>query len=159
MTLILKLYLDMVKMYLHTKNEVSMSRSSKVIVWTDRNTDTQTDTQTDMTENITYPHTRVVIKMDESEGCLLRLIDSELSRPQFHLPLLMPLFQHICFKFRDSLDSCWFSDGSDNKWCMEPTFLYYIWISCTVQKFFVVMIDNWLKIWTFKSRKVTTNKN
>ena len=62
MTLILKIDLDMVKMYLHTKNEVSMSRGSKVIAYTDRNTDrqthrqtdTQTDTQTDMTENITY---------------------------------------------------------------------------------------------------------
>ena len=31
MTLILKLDLDMVKMYLHTKNEVSMLRGSKVI--------------------------------------------------------------------------------------------------------------------------------
>ena len=30
MTLILKLDLDMVKMYLHTKNEVSMSSGSKV---------------------------------------------------------------------------------------------------------------------------------
>ena len=33
--------------------------------WTDRQThrqtDTQTDTQTDMTENITYPHMRVVM--------------------------------------------------------------------------------------------------
>ena len=27
---------------------------------TDRQTDTQTDRRTDMTENITYPHTRVV---------------------------------------------------------------------------------------------------
>ena len=55
MTLILKLDLDMVKMYLHTKNEVSMSRGSKVKAWTDRHTDRH-----DMTENITYPHTRVV---------------------------------------------------------------------------------------------------
>ena len=31
MTLILKLDLDMVKMYLYTKDEVSMSRGSKVI--------------------------------------------------------------------------------------------------------------------------------
>ena len=50
MTLKLKLDLDIVKMYLYTKNEVSMSRCS------DRNTDRHTD----MTENITYPHTRVV---------------------------------------------------------------------------------------------------
>ena len=50
MTLILKLDLHMVKMYLHTKNEVSMSRVQKL--WleqtetqTDRHTDTQTDRQ------------------------------------------------------------------------------------------------------------------
>ena len=65
MTLKLKLDLDMVKMYLHTKNEVSMSRGSKVIAWTGRNTnrhtDRQMDRQTDMTENITYPHMWVVI--------------------------------------------------------------------------------------------------
>ena len=55
-------------MYLHTKNEVSMSRGSKVIARTDRNTDRQTETetdrhtqrQTDMTKNITYPHMWVV---------------------------------------------------------------------------------------------------
>ena len=68
MTLILNLDLDMVKMYLYTKNEVSMWRGSKVIAWTDIHTeswtegwtDRQTNGQTDMTENITYPHTRVV---------------------------------------------------------------------------------------------------
>ena len=63
MNLILKLDLDMVKMYLHTKNEVSMSRGSKQ---TETQTDTQTDRQTDRhtytTENITYPHTRIVIR-------------------------------------------------------------------------------------------------
>ena len=47
MTLILKLDLDMVKMCLHTKNEVSMSRGSKVIAWTDINTERKTDTQMD----------------------------------------------------------------------------------------------------------------
>ena len=47
MTLILKLDLDMIKMYDHTNNEVSMSRHSKVIVQTDTQTDgTQTHTQT-----------------------------------------------------------------------------------------------------------------
>ena len=62
MTLILKLNLDLfgvlVKMYHHTKNEVSMLRHSKVIARADRQTDRQTDTQY---ENITFPHTRVVI--------------------------------------------------------------------------------------------------
>ena len=47
MTLILKLELDMVKMYQNTKNEVSMSRHSK-------------DTHTQY-ENITFPHRQVVI--------------------------------------------------------------------------------------------------
>ena len=68
MTLILKLDLDMIKMYLHTKNEVPMWSSSNVIVWADRHTDRQTDGQTDRrtdgqtdtNKNITYLHLRVV---------------------------------------------------------------------------------------------------
>ena len=66
MTLILKLDLDMVKVSLHTKNEVSMLRYSKVIARTDRQTDTHTHTYTHtdtLTEtqthrrygNITFP--------------------------------------------------------------------------------------------------------
>ena len=39
MTLILKLDLDMVKIYHRTKNEVSMATASKVIALTDRHTD------------------------------------------------------------------------------------------------------------------------
>ena len=39
MTFILQLDLDMVKMYHHTKSEVSMPRHSKVITCTDRHTD------------------------------------------------------------------------------------------------------------------------
>ena len=54
MTLILKLDLDMVKMYPYTKNEIPSYSSSKVIA--------QTDTQTDSTEIIAYPHMRMVIK-------------------------------------------------------------------------------------------------
>lgn len=42
MTLILKLDLDMIKMYHHTKNDVSMLNHSKVIAWTYRQMDTQT---------------------------------------------------------------------------------------------------------------------
>ena len=68
MTLILKFDLDMAKMYLHTKNDISMWRGSKVIAWTDEHTNKQTNrhkqththTHTHMTENITYPHTPVV---------------------------------------------------------------------------------------------------
>ena len=40
MTLILKLDLDIVKMYHHTKNEVSMSTASKVIARTETHTRT-----------------------------------------------------------------------------------------------------------------------
>ena len=50
-TLILKLDLDMVKMFHHTKNEVSRSRHSKV--------DTLTDKQS---ENIVLPHTQPVTR-------------------------------------------------------------------------------------------------
>ena len=58
MTLILKLDPDMVKMYVHTKNEVSMSRGSKVIACTDRNTDRQTDRHTHrQTHTQTETHT------------------------------------------------------------------------------------------------------
>ena len=56
MTLTLKLNLDMVKMYHHTKNEVSMSRHSKVIAHTHTHTHTHTHY-----DNITFPHTRAVI--------------------------------------------------------------------------------------------------
>ena len=46
MILILKLDLDMVKMYLYNEDEVPSYSSSKVIAWTDTQTDTQTDKQT-----------------------------------------------------------------------------------------------------------------
>ena len=44
MTLIVKLELDMVNMYLYTKDEVPSYSSSKVIASTDTQTDTHTDT-------------------------------------------------------------------------------------------------------------------
>ena len=47
MSSVLKLDLDIIKMYHHTKNEVSMSRHSKVIVQTDRQTHTRTHRHTD----------------------------------------------------------------------------------------------------------------
>ena len=54
MTLILKLDLDIVKMYHHTKNEDSMSTPSKVIAQTDTQTYRHTDTHTHRQyENIT----------------------------------------------------------------------------------------------------------
>ena len=56
MTLILKLDVDMVKMYLYAEDEVSSYSRLKVIAWTDTQTDTQTDRQTDLSEIITYPH-------------------------------------------------------------------------------------------------------
>ena len=61
MTLVLKSDIDMVKMYHHTINEVSMSRHSKVIAL-------QTDKG--QYENITFPHTRAVKipKTDQSRN-------------------------------------------------------------------------------------------
>ena len=60
MILVLKLDLDMVKMYHYTKNEVSMLLHSKVIV---RHRHIYTDGQTDRQyENINFPHTRAVKK-------------------------------------------------------------------------------------------------
>ena len=62
--MILKLDLDLIKIYLHAKNEVLSYSSSKVIVQTDRHSDRQTDTQTDTdrytdtSESITYPDGR-----------------------------------------------------------------------------------------------------
>ena len=53
MTLIFKLDLDIVKMYYHTKNEVSMSTGSKVIAQTDSHTHTHTHT----TKTLPLPHT------------------------------------------------------------------------------------------------------
>ena len=65
MTLILKLDLDMVKMYHHTTNKVSMSTASKVIARTDtdRHTDTHTHTHTHThtPKKIPLPHPREVI--------------------------------------------------------------------------------------------------
>ena len=66
MTLILKLDLDMVKMYHHTKKflceGVQKLWSEQTDTQTDRRTDRHTDGQTDTTKNMTYPHSRVVIK-------------------------------------------------------------------------------------------------
>ena len=70
MTLILKPDLDIVKMYHHTKYEVSMSTASKVIAQTGTHTHTHTHTQTgrqtgrhtDMMKILPLPHTREVIK-------------------------------------------------------------------------------------------------
>ena len=69
MTLVLKLDLNMVKIYHHTKNEVSMSTYSKVVARTDRQTHTHTDihtdrqthTHTDMTKTLPQPHMQEVI--------------------------------------------------------------------------------------------------
>jgi len=62
MTLIHDLDLDIVKMYLHTKTEVSRSRLLKVRAEQDRQTDTHTDTRTDATDCITMLQSQQVIK-------------------------------------------------------------------------------------------------
>ena len=60
LTLVLKLDLDIVKMYMCTKDETPTSNGSKVVAWTDTQTDGQT--HTNATEIITYLHTQMVIK-------------------------------------------------------------------------------------------------
>ena len=59
MTLLLKHDLHMVKMYLHTKNEVSSYNSSEVMAWTDWQTNTHTDRQTDRQ---THTHRQIGVK-------------------------------------------------------------------------------------------------
>ena len=56
MTLVLDFDLDMVKISYHTKNEISMSRHSKIIACTDTHTETHRQY-----ENITFLRTRTVI--------------------------------------------------------------------------------------------------
>ena len=55
-TLVLKHNLDMVKMYLNTKNEVFMSSHSKVMTQMDKHRHTDT-----WYEKITFPHMQTVI--------------------------------------------------------------------------------------------------
>ena len=57
MTMVLKLDLDIIKMCVHTENEVPSLSSSNVTAWTGTRAHRNTDTQTDMTEIITHPHT------------------------------------------------------------------------------------------------------
>ena len=54
MTLILKPDLDILKMYHHTKNKVSISIASKVIAQTDTQTDSQTHTHDENINSTTY---------------------------------------------------------------------------------------------------------
>ena len=74
MTLILKLDLDMVKMYYHTKNEGSVSPASKVVGQTD--TDIQTYRQTDR-------HTHTHTQTDRHYVIVDVIIDLQLN--MFHL--------------------------------------------------------------------------
>ena len=66
MTLILKVDLDMVKMYHYAKNQVSTSVHSKVIAHMDRHT--QTHRQTDKKyKNIAFLHTQVVMHFPKTQ--------------------------------------------------------------------------------------------
>ena len=56
-TLVLKLDLDIVKIYLYILNEVTSSSGS--MLWLEQ-TDRQTDRQTDLTEVITYSYERII---------------------------------------------------------------------------------------------------
>ena len=67
MTLVLKPDLDMVNMYHHTKNEISMSRQSKIIV---QNGQTHSYRQY---ENITFPHTLTVTRNKSIFGSITKM--------------------------------------------------------------------------------------
>ena len=54
MTLTLKLYLDMVKMYYHTKNEVSLQKLAQTDTWTHTDTHTHTHTHYENIASTTY---------------------------------------------------------------------------------------------------------
>ena len=60
MTLTIETDLDMVKMYDHTKNEVSVATASKVIAQTGMRRDRQTDRHTLTTKTLPLLHTREV---------------------------------------------------------------------------------------------------
>ena len=71
LTLIHKHELDMLKMYLHTKNKVSRSMLSKMSAPAG-----QTDTQTDATELITMPHLHVVtMNYGDLKALCCKLVD------------------------------------------------------------------------------------
>jgi len=55
-----ELDLRILKMYLHTGNELSVLRLSNIEHY--RQTDRQKDRQTDATENITTTHSRLIVK-------------------------------------------------------------------------------------------------
>ena len=93
MTWLLKLDLDRVMIYHHTKNQVSMSRNSKVIA--------STHTQH---ENITFPHTRAVkILMDQdfwSDGASINLVSKNmLCCLDYHAIREILLFLHNLLTF------------------------------------------------------------
>ena len=69
MTLILKLDLDIVQIYLHAKNEIPGEKAKKVMARRDRRTDIQPDTN----ENITYPHSRVETNTENLSGTRYRI--------------------------------------------------------------------------------------
>ena len=66
MNLVLKLDLDIVKMYVCTENEVPTFSGWKDIDWTNTQTNIQADTQSDTTE-ITYRHSRMVKNNQETK--------------------------------------------------------------------------------------------
>ena len=71
MILILKLDLDMVKMYHHAKNKVSRSMHSKVVASTDKQTDTHTHAHArTQYENITLLHMWAVIIITTHTHCI-----------------------------------------------------------------------------------------
>ena len=87
MTLVLTLDLDMIKMYHHTKNEVSVMAFKSYSLY--RHTDRQTHRQY---ENITFPHTRAVIKQNNYKPVVIFLVSSDVKLTTGPLSLAQKLY-------------------------------------------------------------------
>ena len=94
---------DILKMFLHTKSELSRSRLSKVMSIKNR----QTDTRTHATENITTPYSlvaKILITSPRSH--------SETDWPQFETPSLLYdvcvlVVLSVCMKWFNRRRHCW----------------------------------------------------
>ena len=141
MTLILKLDLDMVKTYLHTKNEVSMWWGSKVIVWTDRNIYRHTD----MTENITYPHTHVTPRDPVEWGPMniFEQVSSDDHQMSLAVPCLMPGGGVGLPEVQDSCPG----NGNGVGAYYHVSYLGGVW-PCTVRSNASWVIVTWATLWT-----------
>ena len=129
MTLICEFDLNMVKVYLHGKNEVSRSKRSKINAFTDRQTDRQTERQKDRhirLNALPQPHLRVMlITMTQVNPELENVASAaalplEVARRSSRYRMLVPNIVIWCGTL------CWFCRlGPENSWLGRNVFLLY----------------------------------